>query len=1428
MSWLSACGRRLLTAFLTVCFLLLPGTAAADTFGIGAAQAPPRYQSTAAGSIDARTGVFTMSAIDLSVGSGDFPSRIDVARFYNSKDNLQLTEFGNGGRVSLRNYIKCLNCPHFVPTTPPYYTAEPWINVEVVVGNGIYRFDFVSGVYENAYRDGSIFRQLTSSRFEFVARDGTSTIFDAADQFVCGAAYIYPGMSGQKNCYYARYQEFPDGQFLNYTYQLVREFQGKVVQSRLREVVNSRGYGVRLYYVNENTGAGYDRRKTLISKIEAFRQSCTTVSGVVDCSTGTLGESSYTYVELTHSGGSKYWSLATSTDMRGKVTTYGYDTDLRMTWAKYPANPTVKAFENTYTGGKVTQQLDAVSQATTYAYGTVVSGFTETEVSDPLGNTTTYKFPESKLQPVSIEDATLRTTAYEYDDYGRVTKVTRPDLGATTTTYDVRGNVTETRVKAVPGTPTLPDLVSAAIFAATCDDTNRRICNQPTQTVAPNGGTTDIQYDAAHGGPTVSLSPANAAGLRSVTRWNYSDFAPAPSTDPPAVSGFPDISLPTIRLATSVDGCLTSIAEVTFAYVCTEGNRVRTSQIFTASTLPSSRTSYELESTTVDPGGLALTTSYTYDKVGNRLTEDGPRSDGDITTYEFDVGRLVTKVISPTVSSVTPQTTYGYDDNSRQTSVSRKFGLTQQTDSVEYNVLGQRWRSIGADGSVITYTFDAAGRPQDTWQIVDSVERRSRVVPDAAGRMLIQKSGVGGALAQDTATYTYDSEGRKTTETDAKGNVTTYCYDRFDRLAESRYPSTATPGISSSCTAVPVGSMPGGSDYEAWFYKANGDLDYTRRRDGQTIAFQFDLLGRLTQRTPPSGNDTVTYTYDLLGRRTAATVVGASARSLGWTYDKAGRVTAAAQGPRTLAYAYESGLTWMEIIWPDAVTVRYASDALSRTTTIAEVGAPTLATYSYDELSRRTGIAWGNSTATSYEYNASTFRLSALSHILGGISADVRWDLTFNSASELRTRERNNDAYAWTNNVNQTLAYQANGLNQYTQAGARLPRYDARGNLISSWASSFGYDIDNRLTHAAGLATVQLAYDAAGRISRNSTNGAVVDHLYDGNDLVAEYDAAGNLLRRHIHGPGVDEPIVTIEGGRRWLYGDPQGSIVAVADASGVPLTVIGYGPYGEPGLTSAGRFGFAGAAKIEGTALYDLRARAYWPSLGRFIQADPIGTDGGMNLYEYAASDPVNMSDPSGTGPIYGPAVPYSASSLGDQYRLSLPTDMIVVTGRRLVTAARFASALSIVAYAFMPSPLNQGEAAALQRIRALHMANQKAGGIAPPHPMQDASQSTPGDPNQGPDDDEQCHEHHCIPRQVLKQLAPEVRRAVQGRVGDRNIILMPIRKHVGSGSIHSSGYNAAWTKEASRYGELSKLTEGQVRQIDAIIRMKYRLPPR
>ncbi|MDR0702342.1 MAG: hypothetical protein LBF61_08060 [Azoarcus sp.] len=181
-------------------------------------------------------------------------------------------------------------------------------------------------------------------------------------------------------------------------------------------------------------------------------------------------------------------------------------------------------------------------------------------------------------------------------------------------------------------------------------------------------------------------------------------------------------------------------------------------------------------------------------------------------------------------------------------------------------------------------------------------------------------------------------------------------------------------------------------------------------------------------------------------------------------------------------------------------------------------------------------------------------------------------------------------------------------------------------------------DISRRTTVTLGNGVTtsgyaaSLDYDAEGRLRKTTLGGTATELLYDGVDLVAEYDGAGALLRKYVHGPGIDEPLAVIEGSTKtWLYADHQGSVVGQANASGTNTAIYSYGPFGEPDATTGVRFRYTGQQYIGALNLYYYKARFYSPTLGRFLQTDPVGVVDDLNLYAYVGNNPVNFSDPLG-----------------------------------------------------------------------------------------------------------------------------------------------------------------------------------------------------
>jgi RHS repeat-associated protein len=144
--------------------------------------------------------------------------------------------------------------------------------------------------------------------------------------------------------------------------------------------------------------------------------------------------------------------------------------------------------------------------------------------------------------------------------------------------------------------------------------------------------------------------------------------------------------------------------------------------------------------------------------------------------------------------------------------------------------------------------------------------------------------------------------------------------------------------------------------------------------------------------------------------------------------------------------------------------------------------------------------------------------------------------------------------------------------------------------------------------------------------------------------LALERDGQGNTLRRYTYGAGLLS--MTVSGQPHYFHHDAQGSVVNITSPSGATEWTYAYEPYGatrtstqNDGSAPANTVGFTGELRDE-TGLYDMRARMYEPSTGRFLGLDPLApnaSDPAISAYAYANNQPTVLSDPSGMGPVRG-----------------------------------------------------------------------------------------------------------------------------------------------------------------------------------------------
>ena len=532
--------------------------------------------------------------------------------------------------------------------------------------------------------------------------------------------------------------------------------------------------------------------------------------------------------------------------------------------------------------------------------------------------------------------------------------------------------------------------------------------------------------------------------------------------------------------------------------------------------------------------------------------------------------------------------TYTYDANGQLTGITDERGL-QTLYTYDFN--GNVTSITDANG------FGAANSDSDYFRKLRADLGYTDV--GGLGKLVATLTAADKAaiLAKFTSRFTYDNNGNLLTSTDNAGNVTTYTYTAFNKVA-------------SITTAL--------GHVTTYAYDANQNL--TRRIDGlgNIIDFQYDASGDLTKKivyldktdlVTASKQEVTQYFYDAFGDNTRVT--DAEGNNTFRTYDHLGNVLTSTDGRGGVTtYVYDKDNQLLQVTTPEGSKTSYAYDAVGNRIAVTDANGHTV-TQVFDKnnmllttidpsatnalQNRNTQILYdvlGNSTKTTdAEGRVTLYTYDAHRQLI-----DIQTDQVKNASDQLVTYH---ETFAYdglsnvvvhtdnNGNVSQYLYNAVGLLKRVTDPTGNITEYLYNADLKQATVTigaqlsvasglrrvlSFSYDNEDQLTSEIdALHNVKsYAYDAAGNVvavtdeRHNTTNfefdrnnrmlreirPAVVDpgtHVLTRYVVSHKYDADGNEIE------------TTDERGNKTLVAfDKDNRIVLLTDADGVQ-TVFSY-----------------------------------------------------------------------------------------------------------------------------------------------------------------------------------------------------------------------------------------------------------------------------
>ncbi len=639
------------------------------------------------------------------------------------------------------------------------------------------------------------------------------------------------------------------------------------------------------------------------------------------------------------------------------------------------------------------------------------------------------------------------------------------------------------------------------------------------------------------------------------------------------------------------------------------------------------------------------TVDYTFDPSGQMATLKAQLTGGGYQETKWVYG-----ITSPIVSNDVLKEMRYPDTSTGAASSSEK-------DAFTYNQLGQVLTKTDRNGSVHTYAYDVLGR----------------LTADAITTL---GSGVDGTVRR--VDFGYDGQGilYLITAYDASsaGNVVNQVQREFSGLAQ------LTKEFQSVSGAVNTGTTP--NVQYAYSFAPSGSTNHSRLTtltypNGRALTYNYatGLGENISRLTSITDGGTTLESYEYLG--TSIVVKRGHAQSgVDLTYIKQTGESDGAAGDKYTGHDFAGRV--IDQRWTTSTPTAkdrfyygydrdsnrlYKENALSSTD--SEL-------YGYDNLNQITSMQRGtlNGTKTS---------------LTGAATRSQSWDFDALGNFDSQT----------TNGTAQTRSH--NKQNEITSiASATTPTYDSNGSLTKDESGkTFKFDAWNRLSevkNAGGTTLSTYQWDGLGRRTRETRSGTTTDLYYSAAWQVLEERVSGTTRISYSWSPVYVDAMIARDRDadsngsleeRLYVAQDANFNVTGLIDTSGTVQERFQYDAFGSftvltgawasrASSSYAWKYLHQGGRWDTDGGVYGFRFREYSPTLGRWLQSDPIQFDSGdTNFTRYESNRPLCTVDPTGLDSTITYRPPVAARACARRGLHGLLVAELIVAGDLIIDGA-------------------------------------------------------------------------------------------------------------------------------------------------------------